>query len=316
MATITDVSRLAKVSKATVSRVLTGSRGVREESREAVLKAVESLNYRPNIFAQSLAREHSNQVAVLVRDADASQLSAYLPQFTRAIQAMGLELVLGFASQSDELSQQLDRFSQLNPVATIVLGACPQQMLGPRTIVIGIGEQAIRYDYTFACESALRYLLSQGHRQVAIWLDDDEAQISDELLTGYRQALQNQSLPFNRELVIHGQHGSEHSLLELLNRYLPFSALLVRRDGDAAVAIRLLREFNIAVPGEVSLMSLEDSPLAVQLSPPLTCIHYPLAELFDAALDKLAQILHKQTHHENALLRGRLVIRQSVSKFS
>ncbi|CAG9297653.1 LacI family DNA-binding transcriptional regulator [Celerinatantimonas diazotrophica] len=314
MATITDVSRLAKVSKATVSRVLTGSRGVREESREAVLKAVESLNYRPNIFAQSLAREYSNQVAVLIRDADAGQLSAYLPQFTRAIQAMELELVIGFASQSEQLAEQLERFSQLNPVATIVFGPCPEQMLGPRTIVIGAGEQSIRYDYTFACESALRYLLSQGHRQVAIWLDDDEEQVSEELLAGYRQALQNQSLPFNRELVIHGQHGSEQSLLELLNRYLPFTALLVRRDGDAAVAIRLLREFNIAVPGEVSLMSLEDSPLAVQLSPPLTCIHYPIAELFDAALDKLAQVLHKQAHHDNALLRGRLVIRQSVSK--
>jgi len=48
MANITDVSRLANVSKATVSRVLSGSRGVREESRLAVLQAAEQLNFRPN----------------------------------------------------------------------------------------------------------------------------------------------------------------------------------------------------------------------------------------------------------------------------
>ncbi|MBP8189598.1 MAG: LacI family DNA-binding transcriptional regulator, partial [Aeromonas sp.] len=51
MANITDVSRLANVSKATVSRVLSGSRGVREESRLAVLQAAEQLNFRPNATA-------------------------------------------------------------------------------------------------------------------------------------------------------------------------------------------------------------------------------------------------------------------------
>ncbi len=54
MSTINDVSRLAGVSKATVSRVLSGSRGVKEASRQAVLKAVDELNYRPNVIAQSL----------------------------------------------------------------------------------------------------------------------------------------------------------------------------------------------------------------------------------------------------------------------
>ena len=50
MSTINDVSRLAGVSKATVSRVLSGSRGVKEASRQAVLKAVDELNYRPNVI--------------------------------------------------------------------------------------------------------------------------------------------------------------------------------------------------------------------------------------------------------------------------
>ena len=53
MPTMDDVSRLANVSRATVSRVLTGTRGVREESREAVLRAVEELNYRPSFAAQT-----------------------------------------------------------------------------------------------------------------------------------------------------------------------------------------------------------------------------------------------------------------------
>lgn len=316
MATITDVSKLAKVSKATVSRVLTGNRGVREESRLAVLKAVEALNYHPNVFAQSLAKEHSNQVVVVVRDADASRFSAYLPQLTRSVQQLGLELVLGFAKDDSEFRAQMARFQQLTSSATVILGCCPPELLTERCIVIGVGEeQSICYDYSFACESALRYLMSQGHRQIALWTDNAEPIISSQLIEGYRQAITNQSLPFNRALLINGQHNSESALLELLNRYLPFTALVVRRDHDAATAIKLLNDFNIQVPQEVSLMSLEDSPLAAQLTPPLTCVHYPLAELFEAALAKIAHWQHKQTEELSAeTVRGRLMIRQSVQK--
>ncbi|SPW22223.1 Galactose operon repressor [Cronobacter sakazakii] len=58
MSTINDVARLARVSKATVSRVLSGNRGVKEESRLAVLRAAEMLNYQPNAIAQSLSSQN------------------------------------------------------------------------------------------------------------------------------------------------------------------------------------------------------------------------------------------------------------------
>jgi DNA-binding LacI/PurR family transcriptional regulator len=70
MPTIDDVSRLANVSRATVSRVLTGTRGVREESREAVLRAVEELNYRPSFAAQNLASQTSSHVGLVISAQD------------------------------------------------------------------------------------------------------------------------------------------------------------------------------------------------------------------------------------------------------
>lgn len=65
MSTINDVSRLAGVSKATVSRVLSGSRGVKEASRQAVLQAAEALNYRPNMIAQSLLSQSTGCIGVI-----------------------------------------------------------------------------------------------------------------------------------------------------------------------------------------------------------------------------------------------------------
>ena len=79
MANITDVSRLANVSKATVSRVLSGNRGVREESRLAVLQAVEQLNYRPNALARSLANQTTDCIGVVLSARDTGRLTQLLP---------------------------------------------------------------------------------------------------------------------------------------------------------------------------------------------------------------------------------------------
>jgi len=64
MSNINDVARLAQVSKATVSRVLSGSRGVKEESRQAVLRAAEILNYTPNAIAQSLSSLKNSSINI------------------------------------------------------------------------------------------------------------------------------------------------------------------------------------------------------------------------------------------------------------
>lgn len=313
MATINDVSRLAKVSKATVSRVLSGTRGVRDDSRTAVLKAVETLNYRPNVLAQNLASQKVNYVGVVLQGCDSDLIGTSLKYLAREIEKQGLDMLVYFAEDDATRDQHIERLQSMNAAAIMVLGAKNLSSSDERIIQIDAAQAAhVSFDYQFACESAGRYLLSQGHRQIALWLNDDEA-VNELLLSGYRLALQNQSLPFNRQLVLHGSRGSEQPLLELLNRYLPFTALIVRWDSDAASAMRLLREFNVVVPQEVSVMSLEGSSLAEQLYPTLTCIQYPFTELMDGALIQLSALLNQSNKQQaHALLKGRLVIRDSV----
>ncbi|CAG8998239.1 MAG: HTH-type transcriptional regulator AscG [Candidatus Celerinatantimonas neptuna] len=317
MATISDVSRLAKVSKATVSRVLSGNRGVRDDSRDAVLKAVDTLNYRPNVLAQNLASQKVNYVGVVLENCDSDLIGTSLTYLARGIEQQGLDMLVYLAADDAARDQHIERLQSMNAAAILVLGAKNLSISDERIIQIdAAGACQVSFDYQFACESAGRYLLSQGHRQIALWLNDDEA-VNESLLSGYRLALQNQSLPFNRQLVLRGDKGSDQPLLELLNRYLPFTALIVRWDSDAASAMRLLREFNIVVPQEVSVMSLEGSALAEQLYPTLTCIQYPLTELINNALAKLSALLHQaDDQHERGLLKGRLVIRDSVASIT
>ena len=87
MSTINDVSRLAGVSKATVSRVLSGSRGVKEASRQAVLQAAEALNYRPNMIAQSLLSQSTGCIGVICAQDNINQTTSYLYALEKQLSA-------------------------------------------------------------------------------------------------------------------------------------------------------------------------------------------------------------------------------------
>lgn len=119
-------------------------------------------------------------------------------------------------------------------------------------------------------------MIGKGHRNIALLVDSDSDDASRQMLEGYRNVLQNYSIPFNRQLVLTANDDVEQALLTLINSFSKYSVIIVKRDRYAAEAMRLLREFTIAVPQEVSLLSLEDSPLASLLYPPLTCISRPL----------------------------------------
>lgn len=102
MPTIDDVSRLANVSRATVSRVLTGTRGVREESREAVLRAVEELNYRPSFAAQNLASQSSSYIGVVLSSRDENSGARLLPALARAMKLLNKTLIVQYVDNAIE----------------------------------------------------------------------------------------------------------------------------------------------------------------------------------------------------------------------
>ena len=107
----------------------------------------------------------------------------------------------------------------------------------------------------------------------------------------------------------------EQALLKLINSFTKYTAIIAKRDSYAAEAMRLLREFNIAVPQEVSIVSLEDSPLAALLYPPLTCIAYPVDQLLEQCIQRIQSLIdgHPVFVEEGKSITGRLVARASVT---
>ncbi|HDR2860928.1 TPA: LacI family DNA-binding transcriptional regulator [Enterobacter asburiae] len=317
MTTIDDVSKLANVSRATVSRVLTGTRGVREESREAVLRAVEELNYRPSFAAQNLASNTSNQVGMVLPAHEADFSATLLPRLSIAVKSLNKSLIIQYVNDASEQKAAIESL-QHQCVAVVTLGKCGSEVASN---VISFDDFSTTgsvnqgYNYAFATESACRYMLGKGHRNIALLMETEDDVASKQMLEGYRSVLQNYSLPFNRQLLVMANNNIEQALLKLINSFTKYTAIIAKRDRYAAEAMRLLRDFNIAIPQEVSLVSLEDSPMASLLYPPLTCIAYPVEQLLEECVKRIKSLIdgHSVFAPEGRTLTGRLVVRSSVS---
>lgn len=206
MSTINDVSRLAGVSKATVSRVLSGSRGVKEASRLAVLKAVDELNYRPNVIAQSLLSQSTGCIGVICAQDNINQTTGYLYALEKHLSQHQKHLLLRFANTKAEVMSALDELSCGLCDDVLIIGARFPLNISQENVILvdcleaGDDVTSIQFDHSFATETACNYLISQNRRQIAL-IHPEGMGFSEQVLLGYKHALEKNFLPFNRNLV-------------------------------------------------------------------------------------------------------------------
>ena len=310
MSTINDVSRLAGVSKATVSRVLSGSRGVKEASRQAVLKAVDELNYRPNVIAQSLLSQSTGCIGVICAQENINQTTGYLYALEKQFSQHQKHLLLRFANSRDRVLHSLDELTCGLCDNVLIIGArFPLNIDRPDVVLIDClesdGTNSIQFDHAFAAETACNYLISQGRRQIAL-IHPQASGFADQVLLGYKHALEKNFLPFNRNLVFLDSHSPSVAVQELVNNAttLNFNALLVANEQQAQLVVPQLQAFNRAVPEKVMVFSLAGS-LQLPGIPTIPAIEYSM----DAMAARIVSWLTEKTQMlSDSMLRGDLII--------
>ncbi len=312
MSTINDVSRLAGVSKATVSRVLSGSRGVKEASRAAVLKAVDELNYRPNVIAQSLLNQSTGCIGVICAQENINQTTGYLYALEKHFSQHQKHLLLRFANTKADVMTCLSELTCGLCDDVLIIGArFPLNLRQPNVMLVDClesGEEvnSIQRDHAFAAETACNYLISQNRRQIAL-IHPEGMGFADQVLLGYKHALEKNFLPFNRNLVFMDTSSSSVALQELLNNActLNFNALLVADEQQAQKVIPQLQAFNKQVPKDIMVFSLAGT-LDLPGIPTIPAISYSM----DAMAARIVKALNQQTQSvlHSSVMRGDLVI--------
>ena len=330
MATISDVARLARVSKTTVSRVLTNSRQVRESSKQAVLAAAKELNYTPSEIARSLATQSTGCIGFICSDMANLRTPKLLNALESSARRIGKHILPVCSNQQSSEEKKCFDFLLSKQCEAIILDShilsnrdlhdlarkpgMPPIILFDRNIKADdLFRHAQRFDYREAISSACRFLIAKKHRHIALIADKDRKNL---LKDGMEHALFTRGLPVNPLLQItHATHGSQ-AIQQLLNQPISFTAVITSNALQAAQAIKMLNAYDKRVPDDISVISLEDSVLAENMIPSITAINIPtetMAEQIIASvieLDGTLPVIHDMEVDE--MHQGNLIIRDSV----
>lgn len=305
--TIDDVARLAGVSPKTVSRVVNREPNVRADTRERVQQAIQTLSYRPNQFARSLASHRSRLIALVYDDPSAYEVpsSGYvmrLQQGTlKACHDENYELLIHPCRYNDQgVAAELQALiGQVRP-AGIILAAPLSNMARIVEAVENTGTTLVRLSPGSASAGQLavatndreisaemtRYLASLGHRRIGFIRGHREHKAVGRRYLGYLDGLRGSGLEPDDELVVRGDNSvgsGERGALKLLGLARPPTAIFAANDDMAAGVLRVAAKHGLRVPEQLSVAGCDDIALARQIHPTLTTIRQPLVAMAERA---------------------------------
>jgi DNA-binding LacI/PurR family transcriptional regulator len=302
--TLDEVARLARVSRATVSRVLNGSAPVTPATQRSVEQAIARLGYVPNRAARSLVTRRTDTIALVVSEPESRVFSE--PFFSLIVQGISnaisdseLQLLLLLA-HGDREHAKVERYVRQGHVDGVILMSLHGDDRLPRsldaraipTVLVGRPRGGAHLPYVDADNSggaraATDHLLSLGRSRVATITGRMDMTVAIDRFTGYREALAERGQPL---LVADGdfsESGGEEAMTALLGRHPDLDAVFAASDPMALGALRVLRATGRRVPDDVAVVGFDDVLAARSAHPPLTTIRQPFDEMARALTDLL-----------------------------
>ncbi|MFH2358284.1 HTH-type transcriptional regulator GalS [Klebsiella variicola] len=301
MITIRDVARQAGVSVATVSRVLNNSALVSPDTRDAVMKAVTQLGYRPNANAQALATQVSDTIGVVVMDVSDAFFGALVKAVDTVAQQHQKYVLIGNSYHEAEKERHAIEVLIRQRCSALIVHSkalsddelsdfmqhIPGMVLINR-IVPGFAHRCVGLDNVSGALMATRMLLNQGHQRIGYLSSNHDIEDDDMRREGWSKALQEQGIIAPDSWVGSGSpdmQGGEAAMVELLGRNLGLTAVFAYNDSMAAGALTTLKDNGIVVPQHLSLIGFDDIPISRYTDPQLTTVRYPVMSMAKLATE-------------------------------
>jgi LacI family transcriptional regulator len=302
VASITEVAKLAGVSTATASRVVSSSDyPVSAAARERVLEAAKALDYVPNALARGLLKSRVPVVAVMVHDItdpyfaevvrgveDGAAAAGYLVitcssernaererSYVRLLRSMRAAAVVFAGSGLDDpsLNEEIDRH-----LAAMRADGAAVVHLSPHAL----GEPEVSVDNAAGIAGMVAALVGLGHRRIAFLAGPRALYVARERLAGYHRGLDAAGIAFDERLVVRtgfDRDGGAVGVDTLLAGDGPFTAICCANDLLALGALQRLAALGIDVPADVSVAGFDDISMAALTAPSLSTVRLPLREM-------------------------------------
>jgi len=331
MSTMQEVASRAGVSKATVSRVLSGKGYVSQETKDQVFKAIEDTGYRPNLLARNLATSTSKCIGLVVTNTlyNGNYFSELISQAAKKLDANGRKLILVDGKNSVAEEQEAieflhdlgcdgiiiyPRFLSIDKMDAIIDKYKIPVMVVNRKLRKHLSH-CIYCDHKGSSFNATKALIDRGHHNIAFITGSMDSPTAIERFSGYKEALTAYALPVQEALIVQGKWSSASGAAAvdtLLAGHQPFSAILASNDEMAIGAMKKLNDAGIAVPTDVSVIGFDNIPIAPFLIPALSSVKDPVSGMVNEVINQIISMLDGGYLSEQNQFTSDLILRDSV----
>ncbi len=333
MAKIDDVARVAGVSTATVSAVINGQDIVKPKTRNNVLKAIEKLNYHPNLHARSLARGRSAILGVIVSDLS----NPFFAEIAQAVQREALArsyrvLISATQFSVERLSDSVQHMIGMRVDGLVIMTSEMEDSIGAslrRKKIPAIFEDVgtvdkmtanLRIDYEGGISRAVNWLVELGHERILFAETYPEKVGRQKFLShrlranAFRKAVSAFSSVHASWIECPGdafRAGVEGAAEALRNH--DFTAVVVNADPVAFGLLRGFRDANRRVPEDISIVGFDDNPACEFTDPALTSVAISRQAIAASAVETLLGMIENDAPGSEIHIPTELVIRDSAA---
>jgi LacI family transcriptional regulator len=303
--TIQAVAERAGVSAMTVSNVVNGTKKVRDDTRAAVLAAVEELGYAPNAAARALASAGTTRIGLVYLNAQNAFLSAVLVGALTATSRLGAQLLIrkcdtpGLEDAAEAMRAlvrsganalllappycELVGVSPLMDELTVPMAAVAHGQAIPGMSSVGIDERA-------AARTMTEMLVARGHKRIGFITGSRGHAATAERLAGFQETIAKADLNLDHCPIGVGDFSFESGLAAaemLLDRGPRPTAIFASNDDMAAAVCSVAHRRGLRVPQDVAVAGFDDSPIAIKIWPTLTTIRQRVDLMAEKATESL-----------------------------
>jgi LacI family transcriptional regulator len=311
-ATLDDVAALAEVSPKTVSRVVNGEERVMPGTRARVQRAIELLDYEPNLNARRLAGDRSYAIG-LFYDEPGGYLSDFHAGAAERCRESGYHLVVEDWDRGDAktMRHMTTLLRQIRPDGAILLPPLSDDQLICKILqdasipIVRIasreqsnGSPSIRTDDYLASRQLTAHLLELGHRRIGFILGKPGHGATEQRYRGFVDEMQARGASIEAALIETGHFTFATAIAcaeRMLRNPLPPSAIFASNDDMAAAVISVAHRLGLDLPRALSVVGFDDAPVATMIWPLLTTVRQPITRMARHAADLIISHYSRRT---------------------
>jgi LacI family transcriptional regulator len=328
-ATINDIARLAGVSKKTVSRVINHSPLVRPDTRGKVETVMREHGYMPDPMARGLAFRRSFLIGMVYDNPSAQYIVNMQNGALESLRGSGFELVVHPCdSRRDDYIEGVRRFVTQQRLHGVIL---VPRVSEDQALVEMLAQVGCRYariaavaldapDRMVATNDRLGaievagYLQSLGHRHVSLITGPQRYLSTRERGAGFLEAMARGGVPLDHTRVLEGGYTFE-SGVACAERLLALdprpSAIFALNDDMAAGVYKTALRLGLSIPGDLSIVGFDDSPMASRLWPSMSTVRLPIG---DMGMTAAAMLIAPEGAPRSApIITPHLIVRESCA---